>query len=212
LAQWQKPEGGNQVIKIITCLAVLLGFQPYTFGQEQTETLGLVWTGSTENPTYQALANKEMGIKVRAGGDAHVNEVQIRAATNMNFVEVRHLRSNEWITMKIPRIVSLGSVDANRLVRGVLQFSNCDQVKTILDLNNSTPKTEMYFNSKPIGPVKEDGRFYYESLGVCRGSSIELIGTLPACKDFMDAFNAANNPQTYKGNAVPDCSKKTASK
>lgn len=197
--------------KLIFIFAVSLMSLPHAIGQESKDALGLVWSGPTEHESYRALAKESGGVKFRTGTKANSNEIQVRAMGNLNYIEVFSKRSHNWVQLKIPKNANVGSVDTARLVQLAFFISNCDQVKTIIELEGSTPKTEMHFNSKPIGPVKDNGRFYYESEGVCRDSTVELLGTLQNCKDSINSFNAENNPQVYKGKAVPDCSKKSAS-
>jgi len=189
-------------------IVVLCSIESYA--QSESASVGLVWTGSQNNSTYEALAHRSAEVKLRAGNFAKENEVQIRATASSKYIEVKHKKMNNWLQMRVPA-QSLGQIDAKLLSSKALQVSNCDQVKTIIDLTSSTPKTEMHFNSKPIGAVKEDGRFYYESGAVCRDEKVDLVGTLPSCKDFSDSFKAENNPHKYEGKAVPDCTKKSAS-
>lgn len=186
-------------------------FLNHALAQDDGELTTIVWSGSKQNAVYEALAKRQTALKVRTGGSASANEVQVRPAFSVEYVEVKHKKANNWLQVKVPTMVG-GQIDATAFSTKLFQISNCDQVKAILSLTDSTPKTEMYFNSKPIGPVKDDGRFYYESGAVCRDEKIELVGTLPKCKNFSASFKAVNNPHKYEGNAIPDCSKKSASR
>ncbi len=195
---------------VVSFLMIVLNASHFATAQESKLVKGIVWSGSINNPTYEALANQTSNVKVRSGNFARENEVQLRATSISDYVEVKHKKTNDWVQMRVPA-QNHGLIDVNLLSIKAFQVSNCDQVKTIINLTSSTPKTEMHFNSKPIGSIKDDGRFYYESGAVCRDDKIDLLGTLPNCKDFTISFKAENNPHKYEGRANPDCSKKSAS-
>lgn len=180
------------------------------FAQDEFQ-YNLVWSGETNNPTYRALKKRNIALKVRNNDFAQANEVLVRSTSFDGLVEIKNRKSNSWVQMKVPS-EAMGQVDIENFSVRAFEVSNCDEVKTIIDLKESTPKTEIHFNSKPIGKVKDNGRFYYESGAVCRNDNIELLGTLKSCKDFADVFKAENNPHKYEGKAIPICGKKSASK
>jgi len=166
----------------------------------------LVWTGSSADAVYQSMLKNNSGIGVvrkRQGGRG----VLVRSARNKNYVEVRHETGKIWLSLRVPFQANGSSIDSNLLVTQALSLSDCDLVKTIVDLTKSTPEASVHFNSKPVGNIKSDGRFYYESEGVCRNSSVDILATRSGCKDFAAAFKAENNPHTFIGCAALDCPK-----
>ena len=194
-----------------TILFALICFcSPPVFAQDEFQ-YNLVWSGETNNPTYRALKKRNIALKVRNNDFSQANEVLVRSTSFDGLVEIKNRKSNSWVQMKVPA-EAMGQVDVENFSVRAFEVSNCDEVKTIIDLKESTPKAEIHFNSKPIGKVKDNGRFYYESGAVCRNDNIELLGTLKNCKDFAGAFKAENNPHKYEGKAILICGKQSASK
>lgn len=167
----------------------------------------MVWSGSSNDSLYNDLLQNSAGIQLRRGEQAFANEVQVRAGETHSYVEVKNRKINNWMTVAVPRQAGIWVIDIDQLLKRLINASSCDSVKTILDLSKSTPNASVHFNSKPVGEVKPDGRFYFESEGVCRNSKIEILASLQNCKDYSTSFKATNNPHTYKGRAKLDCTK-----
>lgn len=176
----------------------------------QTKTkkkMNLVWDGSTESRIYKSFVGMPEVVQVRLGRAASDGEILVKEQGSTLEVQNKS-NAGAWGTVQVYKDVSTTTaIEASTVLSSIGEVFNCGMVQIIIDIKNSTAKTELFLDSVSIGEIKENGRFYYATKGICKNKTVELEGTLKNCKDFSDSFKASKNPEEYKKPIVLSCSK-----